>query len=106
MIKKFAASMLGATALLPCFAPTASADGYLTDREQNYGDTVWPVICNEFDESGVTGRSLYIVANATARAGHFSIDNAVDVINYVVYEHCSRHWGDLVIFGKSARGEI
>ena len=98
----------GATALVATLllSPVAAADNELSAREQNYGDDIAPVVCKELDASGVNETSMFAIMTAISEAGDFSFDSAVDVINYVVYEHCPGHWGDLVRFGRSYREVI
>lgn len=100
---KFLAALAAVSTALLAFAPPASADNTLTHREQNFGDAIAEVLCDGLDTYGVTEDSMFATMTAIADSGHFTLDNAVDVINYVVYEHCPRHWDDLVAFGDSMR---
>lgn len=91
------------------FAPTAHADGVLTDAELSYVADTYYATCATLDD-GTTGNvrndSTVVLGIALAIANHYGItpDNAIDVENEQVLEYCPRHWAQLVAVGESARG--
>lgn len=82
-------------AMIVASPPEAKADGVLTQFEKNWGDDTWPVTCNELDESGVTKRTVVILAKAIENTTGLSLDNAGDVLKYQINTYCPEHWGPL-----------
>lgn len=83
----------------------ARADGYLSEEEQTFGNAVSSELCIYLDQNGVTFDSMYdltkIIYENTSR--RVDVSDSVDIVNYVVYEYCPRHWASLVAFGEGIR---
>lgn len=86
-------------------AAIARADGYLSEEEQTFGNAVSSELCIYLDQNGVTFDSMYdltkIIYENTSR--RVDVSDSVDIVNYVVYEYCPRHWASLVAFGEGIR---
>lgn len=94
---------LASAALLS--SPTANADGYISPQEQRFGDEIAASICQFIDRAGVNARSMAqaIEIIYTNTPANMDMGDAVDIINYSVYNYCPGHWGELVAFGEGAR---
>jgi hypothetical protein len=85
-------------------AGVAHADGTLSPGEEALGDSISGGVCEFLDYEGVTTASMtdLFVVVYQQRAVR-TLEDAADVINYVVYTHCDDHWGELVAFGEGVR---
>lgn len=96
-----ASGLLGAAVY---FSAPARADGFLSDRENDYVELFgYSAVCPTLDEHhslpGVLG-----IASAITDDG-FATDDAVDIINASVSTYCPRNWPLLVAVGNAARAE-
>ena len=97
---------LAITATLLFSAP-ATADGYLSPQEEAFGDAIAVELCKMIDRIGVNNMSMseameIIYVNTPAS---MDMSDAVDIINYSVYNYCPGHWDELVAFGEGARSQ-
>lgn len=86
-------------------AAPSKADGYLSPQEERFGDEVAGSVCNFIDNVGVTAYTLseamkIIYINTPS---YMDMSDAVDIINYSVYNYCPEHWDKLVAFGEGVR---
>lgn len=105
MMKKLALVLPSAIAAALLSSAPASADGYLTPQEQNFGDSVAGSVCEFIDNVGVNARSMAEAMKIiyTHTPANMDMSDAVDIINYSVYNYCPEHWDELVAFGEGAR---
>ena len=86
-------------------AAPSKADGYLSPMEEQVGDVVAGSVCSYIDNVGVTAATLskameIIYINTPS---YMDMSDAVDIINYSVYNYCPEHWDKLVAFGEGVR---
>lgn len=86
-------------------AAPSKADGYISPLEATVGDAVADSLCGYITRAGVTSSTMstamqIIYANTPASV---DMTDAVDIINYSVYNYCPQFWDDLVAFGEGAR---
>lgn len=86
-------------------ASPSRADGILTAQEEAVGDSIAVPLCQFIDEEGVTQTSMTAAMTVLYRNTPQNMDmtDAVDIINYAVYNYCPSHWNELVSFGEGAR---
>ena len=86
-------------------ASPSKADGNLTAQEQAFGNEVAPSLCGYLDEGGVNRETMYnavkIIYENTP--SYVNVTDAVDIVNYSVYNFCPVHWNALVAFGEGAK---
>jgi hypothetical protein len=86
-------------------ASPSKADGNLSSQEQAFGNEVASSLCGYLDEGGVNRETMYnavkIIYENTP--SYVDVTDAVDIINYSVYNFCPVHWNALVAFGEGAR---
>ena len=85
-------------------AGIAHADGTLSPGEEALGDSMGEAVCEFLDDQGVTTASMTDLFTVVfqQRAVRTPGD-AADVVNYIVYTYCHRHWKELVAFGDGVR---
>ncbi|WP_458317153.1 hypothetical protein [Mycolicibacterium brisbanense] len=93
-----------AAAAVVTHAPSARADGVLSNREAVYitaygAGAVCPTIDDFPGIAGVVGVVKGIAADG------FTYDDAVDIVNASVASYCPRHWSLLQQVGAYFRGE-
>jgi hypothetical protein len=83
----------------------ARADGYLSPQEESFGDGVSGPLCDYLDTVGVNDESMTTSMKILYRhtPANMDMSDAVDIINYVVQNHCPHHWDSLVAFGEGFR---
>lgn len=86
-------------------ASPSRADGIITADEEMVGDSVASTLCEYLDNNGVNRASLTAAMTVLYRNTPQDMDmtDAVDIINYAVYNYCPDHWDELVSFGEGAR---
>lgn len=98
LISLGAIAMAGATAV-------ARADGILTTQEERFGDAIAGPLCDFIDSAGVSSSSMSDAIRIIYQHTPVNMDmtDAVDIINYTVYNYCPSHWKELAAFGEGAR---
>lgn len=101
---KLFSSLFLAAGLFSCSAGFAHADGTLSAGEEIVGDQMSGAICEFIDDQGVNTSSLMDVFTVVYQQREVRTPgDAADVVNYVVYNYCPRHWKEIVAFGEGAR---
>lgn len=86
-------------------ASPSRADGIVTADEEAVGDAVASTLCEYLDNNGVNRASMMAAMTVLYRNTPQDMDmtDAVDIINYSVYNYCPEYWPQLVAFGEGAR---